>query len=218
LPTFTRQGGTLLSVIVCALIAGSRPAVAQTPSSPTSSLPSGWTDTDIGGPVVAGSVSVSGSTISIAGAGSDVGGTSDEFHFAYLPASGDLDVRVKVSTLQNVDPSAKAGIMIRESLQDDARNAFMFVSPGNGTAFERRTKAGRVGTQTSGGSSSAPVWVRLVRRNKTFSAYTSDTGATWTLVGSTMINMNASVYVGLAVTSHAPSQTATAQFDNASLG
>ena len=152
------------------------------------------------------------------GAGTDVGGTSDEFHFAYLPSSGDLDVRVRVASLQNVDPSAKAGIMIRESLQDDARHAFMFVTPGNGLAFERRVKPGRMAAQTSGPAASPAVWVRLVRKGKTFSAYSSDTGATWTLVGSAMVNMGSSVYVGLAVTSHVPSKATTATFENPDLG
>ena len=198
---------------MCALILGSQPVVAQ-----TSSLPTGWTDGDIGAPVIAGSATTSGSTVTVVGAGTDVGGTSDEFHFAYLPSSGDLDVRVKVASLENVDPSAKAGIMIRESLQDDARHAFMFVTPGNGLAFERRTKPGRMTTQTTGPAASPAVWVRLVRRGKTFSAYSSDTGATWTLVGSAMVNMGSSVYVGLAVTSHVPSKATTATFENPDLG
>ena len=210
----TRQGGALLSVIAWALILGSQPVVAQT----SSSLPSGVTDGDIGSPVVAGSASMSGSTVTVVGAGTDVGGTSDEFHFLYLPSSGNLDVRVKVASLQNVDPAAKAGIMIRESLQDDARHAFMFVTPGNGLAFARRVKPGRMTAQTNGADTSPAVWVRLVRRGKTFSGYTSDTGAMWTLVGSALINMDASVYVGLAVTSHVSSKATTATFENPTLG
>ena len=103
---------------------GLGPAAAQ-----TSTLPSGWSHGDIGSPVVAGNATSSGSTFTVVGAGTDVGGRSDEFHFAYQPTSGDLDVRVQVATLQNVDPGAKAGLMIRESLTDDARHAFMYVSP-----------------------------------------------------------------------------------------
>jgi regulation of enolase protein 1 (concanavalin A-like superfamily) len=213
LSRLTRRGAALLSIVACALIVGSQPAAAQ-----SSSLPSGWDDGDIGSPVVAGCVTSSGTTITVAGAGTDIGGTADEFHFAYMPASGDLDIRVKVASLENVDPSAKAGIMIRESLQDDARHAFLFVSPGNGIGFERRVKQGRMAAQTDAGSMTTPVWVRLVRRGKTISAYTSDTGAKWTLVASSMVNMNASVYVGLAVTSHVPNKTATATFEDPNLG
>ena len=190
----TRQGGALLAGIVCALILGSQPVVAQ-----TSSLPPGWTDGDIGAPVVAGSATTSGSTVTVVGGGTDVGGTSDEFHFAYLPSSGDLDVRVRVASLQNVDPSAKAGIMIRESLQDDARHAFMFVTPGTAS----RSSGGETGRMTRRPAAPGPAagcaWCGGRR-----SAY-SPTPATWTRLAVDG-QYGASVYVGLAVTSHVPSR------------
>ena len=147
-----------------------------------------------------------------------MGGSSDEFHFAYQPTTGDLDVRVNVATLQNVDPGAKAGLMIRESLTDDARHAFMYVSPGNGLGFQRRTRTGHTSSETAGAATSAPVWLRLVRQGNVFSAYSSPTGATWTLVDSATVSMNAQTYVGLAVTSHVASKTATASFANVTLG
>ena len=209
----SQQGGALLLGFVCALIGASRPAAAQ-----TSTLPSGWSHGDIGSPVVAGNATSSGSTFTVVGAGTDVGGRSDEFHFAYQPTSGDLDVRVKVATLQNVDPGAKAGLMIRESLTDDARHAFMYVSAGNGLGFQQRTRTGHTSSETAGAATSAPVWLRLVRQGNVFSAYSSPTGATWTLVDSATVSMNAQAYVGLAVTSHVASKTATASFANVTLG
>ena len=136
-------------------------------------------------PVVAGCVTSSGTTITVAGAGTDIGGTSDEFHFAYLPASGDLDVRVKVASLENVDPSAKAGIMIRESLQDDARHAFMFVTPGNGLAFERRVKQGRMAAQTSRAPPRRQRLGALGAKGQDVQRVQRPTPVgTWTLVGS----------------------------------
>ncbi len=56
--------------------------------------------------------------------------------------------------------------------------------------------------------------MRLVREGDLFSAYRSTDGVTWALIGTDTISMAATVYVGLAVTSHNTSATATATFTN----
>jgi regulation of enolase protein 1 (concanavalin A-like superfamily) len=213
LSQLSRQGGALLIGLLFSFIAAPHAASAQ-----TSSLPSGWTHGDIGGPVVAGNATMSAGMITVTGAGTDVSGTSDEFHYAYQQISGDVDIRVRVASLQNVDPGDKAGLMIREALTDNARHAFMFVSGGQGLAFQRRTKTGRASVQTTAAGMAAPVWLRLVRQGNVFNAYSSPTGATWTLLGSARFGMNTNVYVGLAVTSHVPSLTAAAAFTGLDLG
>ena len=53
-----------------------------------------------------------------------------------------------------------------------------------------------------------------MREGNLFSAYQSQDGSQWTLVGSDTVSMPATVYVGLAVTSHNPAATATATFSN----
>ena len=209
---FSRQGGALLIGILSSIIAG------HVASAQTAALPAGWAHADIGNPLVAGNATSNGGTIAVTGAGADIGGKSDEFHYAYLPVSGDVEIRVRVDSLQNIDPVAKAGLMIRESLTDTARHAFMFVSAGQGVGFVRRTRAGRPSTQTSAAAVAAPVWLRLVRKGNLFTAYSSDTGASWTQLGSDTISMAADVYVGLAVTSHQPSLTATASFTGLAFG
>jgi hypothetical protein len=56
--------------------------------------------------------------------------------------------------------------------------------------------------------------VRLVRSGHTFSAYTSSNGTSWTLIGSESITMGATVYVGMAVTSHNTAALATSSLTN----
>ena len=107
--------------------------------------------------------------------------------------------------------------MIRESLASGARNAAMIVSPGNGLAFQRRTKSGTNTKRTSGGNFSAPYWVRLVRSGSNFTAYRSPDGVTWTLVGSVSMTMSNTAYIGLAVTSRDNSTLNTSTFDNVSV-
>jgi len=213
LDKISRQGGALLIGIVCLLIGGSHPASAQ-----TSALPPGWADSDIGNPLVAGSAQSTSGTMTVRGAGADIGGSSDQFHFAYQPMSGDADIRVNVADLQAADPGAEAGLMIRESLGADATNVFMRLSGGQALAFQWRSRTGRRTWQVSGDVVTAPAWLRLVRIGNVFMAYSSPTGTTWTLVGSTTINMDTNALVGLAVTSHDPNQTATASFTSLSFG
>ena len=64
----------------------------------------------------------------------------------------------------------------------------------------------------------APGWVRLVREGSLFSAYQSQDGSSWTLLGTDTIVMPATVYVGLAVTSKSSTAVATAMFSNVSIG
>ena len=208
-----RQGGALLIGFVCALIAGSHSVAAQ-----TSTLPPGWTNRDIGNPVLAGSAANSAGTITVRGAGVNIWGTSDQFQFAYQAVSGDFDIRVRAANFQATDPWAKTGLMIRESLSATAKNAFMLLLGQQGVALQWRSLSSGATARVMGAAVVAPVWIRLVRKGDVFSAYRSPTGTTWTLVGSVTIGMSANAYVGLAVTSRDPGQTATASFSNLAFG
>ncbi len=209
--TLSRQGGALLVAFSCAFLAGS------TVSGQTSSMPVGWSNRDVGTPAVAGSATIVGDTITVRGAGTDVGGTSDQFQFLSREISGDLDIRVRVADLQYSHTGAKAGLMIRESFAGSASNAFIFVSADQELAFQWRSAANGQTAQAGGFEAGAPIWLRLVRRGNVFEAFGSPTGDAWTLVGSTPINMGATVSVGLAVTSHDVSQTASSSFTNLAL-
>ena len=180
-------------------------------------LPSPWLATDIGSPAVGGSTTYASGTFTINGAGADIWGTADQFHFAYQPVNGDGEIVTRVASLQNTHTWAKAGVMIRESLTGASRCTLAAVSVGNGLAFQRRLTTGGSTSITSGGAGTARYWVRLVRRGSTFSAYRSTTGTSWTLIGSETISMAATVYVGLAVTSHNVSTRATATFTGAAV-
>ena len=53
-----------------------------------------------------------------------------------------------------------------------------------------------------------------MREGNLFSAFESQDGSQWTVIGTDTIVMPATVYVGLAVTSHNASLTATGTFSN----
>ena len=60
-------------------------------------------------------------TITMSGGGTDIWNTADQFRFACKPLIGDGTLIAKVESVGNTDPWAKAGVMIRESLDPGAQ-------------------------------------------------------------------------------------------------
>jgi predicted amidohydrolase/regulation of enolase protein 1 (concanavalin A-like superfamily) len=182
------------------------------PPPPPPALPGPWQTQDIGAVGTAGRASASNGIFTVEGAGADVWGTGDAFRYVWQPVDGDVDVVARVASVESVAPWVKGGVMIREQLTADSPHAFMLVSAGKGLAFQRRVAAGALSTSTSAIAGTAPAWVKLERRGNAIAAFYSSDGSNWTLVGSATYTMSASVYVGLAVSSHTTSQLATVTF------
>ena len=182
-----------------------------------SPLPSPWQHQDIGYPGKAGSAFYNKGTFTLTGSGIDIWDKSDGFQYAYQSLSGDGSIVARVDSVQNTDPWAKAGVMIRSSLSDNSSFADVLLTPGNGTVFERRTATGQSAIDTAGPKGTAPYWVKLTRSGKTFTAYVSNDGQTWTKIGSTRISMPKSVYIGLVVTAHSYGTLNTSTFSNVSV-
>src|SRR5439155_10613614 len=112
----------------------------------------------------AGTGSVTADSATVRGSGEDIWDTADGFHFAFQPWQGDGEIIARVESQDDTDGWAKAGVMFRETLSPSARNAFLFVTPRNGTAFQARPAPGATTTFTRGpGWGAAPFWVRLTR-------------------------------------------------------
>ncbi len=180
-------------------------------------LPSPWQSADVGTVGQAGSASFSAGAFTAQGSGDDIWNAADAFRFVYQALPGDGEIVARVAGLQNTNPWAKAGVMIRETLAAGSAHAATFVTPSNGVAFQRRVASGGASTGTAGPAVAAPTWLRLARAGSTFTGYSSSDGVSWTPVGSDTIAMGASVFVGLAVTAHDNALLAAATFDNVSV-
>ena len=178
-----------------------------------SDVPAPWQSSDLGNVAIAGSASASGGTFTLSGSGADIWNQADAFQYVYQTLSGDGEIIARVTDITNTDAWAKAGLMFRETLAANARHASVFVTPEQGTAFQRRTTTGG-SSQHTGSLGSAPVWLRLVRTGDTFTGFRSANGSDWVEIGTTTINMGTDVYVGLAVTAHNNSALSTATMDN----
>jgi regulation of enolase protein 1 (concanavalin A-like superfamily) len=169
---------------------------------------------DIGSPAIKGGTTYAGGQYTINAGGVDIWSTSDQFHYVYQPMDGDVEVIARVNGLGAANGWSKSGVMVRETLAANSRHAYALVSVSNGYALQRRIDVGGYSATTSGGAGAAPGWVRLVRTGHKFDGYRSSDGKTWTLMGSDTVPMAASVYVGIAVTSHNASVGTTSLVDN----
>jgi glucose/arabinose dehydrogenase len=177
-------------------------------------LPAPWVQQDIGSPGVTGSGGFSGGVFTLHGSGADIEGTSDQFHYVYQPVSGDVTIVARVTSIQNTDPWAKGGVMIRETLTAGSAHAMTVITPSEGVVFQRRKTTGGTTVTTSGAFVSAPYWVKIVRSGSTFSSYSSSDGTNWIFIGSDTVTMGTSAFVGLPLTSHNNTVLCTAAFDN----
>ena len=152
--------------------------------------------------------------------GSDIQDTSDNLRFAYNTMAGNCDLTVRVASMTNPSGSygwAKAGIMIRQSLNSKSQYVMAIATPTpvNGVTFQSRKTAGAVTNQTIAPSSvSLPVWLELKRIGNIFTVAYSTNNVSWTTINKDTIAMTDPVYAGLAVTSHTISVLEPAVFSN----
>lgn len=174
-----------------------------------------WRSQDIGDVGAAGGFEMSGDRAIVSGSGSDIWSNADEFRFAYLLLNGAGSITARVASLQNTAAWAKAGLMIRESLNANSKHAIAFLSPSNGTALQQRAATGGAGGSSATSSAiRAPYWLRLTRSGNTFTALQSADGAFWTTIGSTTVTMSTNAYIGLAVCSVNDGRLMQAAFDH----
>jgi hypothetical protein len=157
-------------------------------------------------------------TYTITSSGTDITGQSDGFHYAYKMLTGPGSITARIVSVDNTDPSAKAGVMIRETLEPGSKHALLSVTPNNGVVSVVRVNTGGDSYTSNQTGVTAPHWVKLERDLAgNFTVYHSVNGSSWVPVEdftSQIIQMSANVYIGLAVTSNNADATCQAVFSN----
>jgi hypothetical protein len=180
----------------------------------TSFVASPYETQDIGNSPIASVLTSLSNGVSITAAGSDIGGSQDQFSFSFQSRTGDFDLSVSVMGLTPSDVWAKAGLMARETLDAGSRFAASLTTPAmNGDTFEWRDSASSGSSSSGSFPANYPnTWLRLKRAGNVFTGFGSYDGQTWAQLGSATISMASQIYVGFAVDSHIASQQTTAQF------
>jgi hypothetical protein len=161
-------------------------------------------------------------TFTMTASGADIwninGVEADQFHFAYKTLSGAGSITAKVVSVSNTDGWAKAGVMIRETLNPDSAHAFACITPANGVASQGRPSTGGASFNYNQTGVAAPYWVKLERSvSGNFTVSHSANGTSFSPVtGATVENipMATNVYIGLALTAHNAAATCQAVFSN----
>ena len=177
---FSPASWLLLSGLLAATVA------LQTPlaGADTGPLPPGWAGADVGvgtTPVGDSSLVGTGGTAiwTVKGGGGDIWYHSDEFHYVYLPLTGDATITARITSMDGGE-WAKGGLMIRQSLDPGSPYAFACNGIDHGPDFQwRNTQAYWAGNDAAG-TATIPYYLRLQRTGSIFKAYYSTDGTTWT--------------------------------------
>jgi hypothetical protein len=165
-------------------------------------------------------------TYTMTATGTDIWNQADEFHYAYKTLTGVGSIQAQVLSVDNTDQWAKAGVMIRETLEPGSKFAAVYITPGNGCRFQARTDTDIAATSdtsvvtTAQTAITAPYWVKLERDVAgNFRGYYSANGSAWTSMSwnPQNISMSSNIYVGLAVTAHNADATCEAKLSNVTI-
>ena len=160
-------------------------------------------------------------TYTMVGAGSNIWGQNDQFHFAFKELTGDGSIVLRVDRIMQDPPHGdpRIGVMMRDTLDPNAANAMLFVEPDPRIRLTQRVRVADETTNVAvAATGTTPVWLRLTREGFVFKAEMSNNGTTWTPLVDTgsqaSIFMTDPVYVGLVVCSHASGRFVDATFSN----
>ena len=178
-------------------------------------VPDPWISQDIGATPIEGGSSYDNDVFTVVGSGADIGGTADAFHYVYQSANGNYNIQAQVDTEELVNPAAKSGLMIRNSLDPADLEASVVVTPADGILFQWRNAYGGATSSAGITNMGPPWWIQLTRSGNTFTAYCSSNGQNWATIGTAAnVPMNTNALVGLAVTSHTNSALCSSMIGN----
>jgi hypothetical protein len=162
-------------------------------------------------------------TYTITATGADIWNAADQFHYAFKTLTGPGSIVAKVLSVDNTDPWAKAGVMIRETLDAGSKFAAVYITPGNGCRFQARMDTGVNATSDTAvvtveqTAITSPYWIKMERDVAgNFRGFYSADGSSWRAMtwNPQNISMSSNVYVGLAVTAHNAAATCEVKFSN----
>jgi ABC-type transport system involved in multi-copper enzyme maturation permease subunit len=125
----------------------------------------------------------------------------DAISLVHQPLTGDGSITARVLELTGdagyLHEWAKAGLIIRESIEPGARYTAILVTPEHGVRLQTNYT-----TDLAASAETTPRWLRLTRAGDAITAYESSDGATWREVGTVELDdLPQTVEVGMFATS-----------------
>jgi hypothetical protein len=165
-------------------------------------LPPAWRGADIGQTSKPGGASHYHGTFTLAAHPRTRKGKGDTLHYVWQSWRGDGEIVARVASLRPRDEKqkqARAGVMMRASLEPEASCVSMALSGGLGSLFKRTSRKGDRVMDDKRPDLKAPYWVRLTREGGTITGYQSADGKDWKLLGSSETDLPSTMLAGLAV-------------------
>ncbi|GAB3685127.1 hypothetical protein GCM10028857_15080 [Salinarchaeum chitinilyticum] len=211
--TTGREGGARFEISNCLL-------VPVTNRSPALGAALDLTDaTDVGNPGEPGHAEYDPDrdAWTVSGAGEDIWGGENDFHFVYATVSGDLRLQARVAGVHDVYEFSKAGVMVRDNLEEDSCHGYVGLtrdlievlwcdSTGAPTTSQHLRNADRVYD-----------WIRIDREGDRLTVAVSADGETWHPIDQRRISCTEPVHAGLAVCSAVHRDSCTAIFEDVAL-
>lgn len=176
-------------------------------------LPDGWQVSDIGNARAGGQEVLPSGTWVLYGGGDDIWRTNDSFRFTWREVSGPFAISAAVLSLEDTHPYAKAGLMVRESLQPGSPHVLISAHPSGGLELAiRPAPDAPTHTEWLGSEVFPDVRLRIERsgRNLELTYGTQVRHVELPFEGD-------SLYAGLAVLSHDNQQLTRAEFQDVNL-
>jgi hypothetical protein len=154
--------------------------------------------------------------IDLYGCGADIYLGNDQFRFLWKKIEGDSEVSATVNELKFTHMFAKAGVMIRGGLDDDAVFAALSVRPSGEFEFIRRYHNGqKVKTDGHLGYDFPGINLKITRTEHKIESWYCKNGESWQKFMTVKLpNLPKKVYCGLFCLSHDNTQLTKASFDN----
>ncbi len=156
--------------------------------------------------------------------GADVWTTTDQYGSIYVPggAGSTSTTTVEVDSQDDTSPWAKAGIMMRDSIAGAGSSlgyVILAVTPGNAVQLQwDNDSSGGVNQGDSagtGGTTTAPIWLRLSRSGTSVTGYYSTNDSTWSSVGTaTLTGSTSTEDVGMFADSQSGGVVSQSTFSN----
>lgn len=180
-----------------------------------------WKAADIGG-VNLGTSDIEDQQIILRSIG-DIADGSDQFHFTYQEAAGDVGIVAHLVEHSATTPQIwpKAGLTIRGGLNADDANVTIYAIDNDQYRGLIVTSRNAEGEDTvwrgSRSGATAPLWLRVVRDGNEVVAQASPDGTSWEEVASATVQLPEEVYVGLAVAAGSQPNPVEAVYESVSI-
>jgi TolB protein len=172
---------------------------------------------DLGNPKLKGYAAYNASSqeYTFTAGGYNVWGKRDEMHFAWRRFKGDFIVQTRIRFIdKGVDPHRKGGIMVRNSLDEDAVYVDATVHGDGLTSLQYRKDKGADTLQIEMAAAKGADMLQLERRGTKLIVSATKFGEVFKVAEVTDVAINEDAYVGLFLSSHNADVIEKAIFDN----